>query len=334
MIRQSARLMSSIRSASEIDDEAADWAARVDARGLDVERDSDLRAWLDGDARRAGALLRAQAAISFLDRGRALAGATPVEAAVAAVAQRPSRRALIAGTGGAAAAALVGGLGLWAARPQRLDTRLGEIRRVPLADGSLVAMNTKTALDVAMKPRSRRIVLQEGEAWFQVAKDPVRPFVVAAGPVRVRAVGTAFSVRRADEAGAGVDVMVTEGVVETWVEGDPGSRRRLSAGSRVLLASAVSPRVAQSPSEIERSLAWRNGEIALDGENLEQAARLFNRYNSRQIVIDDPILARERFVGLFQTNEPESFAAAVAAALGAAVSDDERTIRIGRADVS
>jgi transmembrane sensor len=163
---------------------------------------------------------------------------------------RPDR-----GAGGAAAAALVGGVGLWTARPQRLDTRLGEIRRVPLADGSLVAINTKTALEVVMKPKSRRIVLKEGEAWFQVAKDPTRPFVVAAGPVRVRAVGTAFSVRRDDEAGAGVDVMVTEGVVETWVEGDERSRRRrLSAGSRIILASTVSPTVAESPSR--SSAAW------------------------------------------------------------------------------
>lgn len=324
--------MSSIPSASEIDEEAADWAARVDAHGLDVEHDPDLQAWLRGDARRAGAFLRAQAAISFLDRGRALANAEP-PAAVAS-AKRPSRRALIAGAGGAVAAALVGGFGAWTLRPQRLDTRLGEIRRVPLADGSLVAINTKTALDVTMKPKSRRIVLQEGEAWFQVAKDPQRPFVVAAGQVRVRAVGTAFSVRRGDEAGTGVDVMVTEGVVETWVEGDPGSRRRLAAGERVVLASTAAPTVAESPSEIERSLAWRNGEIALDGESLEQAAKLFNRYNSRQIVIEDPALARERFVGLFQTNEPESFAAAVAATLGAVVSDDARTIKIARARIS
>ena len=324
--------MTSIRSASEIDDEAADWAVRVDAHGLDVEHEPELQAWLGGDVRRAGALLRAQAAISFLDRGRALANGAPTVEAVAA--ERPSRRALIAGVGGAATAALVGGVGLWAARPQRLDTRLGEIRRVPLADGSLVAINTKTALEVAMKPKSRRVLLKEGEAWFQVAKDPERPFVVAAGPVRVRAVGTAFSVRRGDEAGAGVDVMVTEGVVETWIEGEQAPRRRLSAGSRIILASTVSPSVAQSPSEIERSLAWRNGEIALDGESLEQAARLFNRYNSRQIVIDDPGLARERFVGLFQTNEPESFAAAVAATLGAVVSDDDRTIRIARAHIS
>jgi transmembrane sensor len=326
--------MNSVRSASEIDEEAAAWAVRVDAHELDVEHDPELQAWLSGDARRAGALLRAQAAISFLDRGRALANVAPPVDVEAKAAHRPSRRALISGLGGAAAAGLVGGVGLWAARPQRLDTRLGEIRRVPLADGSLVAINTKTTLEVAMKPKSRRIVLKEGEAWFQVAKDPERPFVVSAGLVRVRAVGTAFSVRRGDEAGAGVDVMVTEGVVETWVEGEQTPRRRLSAGSRIVLASAASPAVAESPSEIERSLAWRNGEIALDGESLAQAARLFNRYNGRQIVIDDQALAQEHFVGLFQTNEPESFAAAVAATLGASVSTDDGVIRIGRAHIS
>jgi transmembrane sensor len=320
--------MTSFQSAKEIDDEAADWAARVDARGLDAERDPQLQSWLAGDPRRAGAFLRAQAAISFLDRGRALAGTEPA----AEPAGRPSRRGLIAGLGGAgAAAALVGGAAFWAARPQRLDTRLGEIRRVPLADGSLVAINTRTALDVTMKTRSRQIVLRQGEAWFQVAKDAERPFVVAAGRARVRAVGTAFSVRRGD---GGVDVMVTEGVVETWVEGQDGPRQRLAAGSRVLLASTASPVVAEASSEIERSLAWRNGEIALDGESLGEAARLFNRYNSRQIVIDDPQLARERFIGLFQTNEPESFAAAVAATLDAKVSDDGGTIRISRHQMS
>lgn len=324
--------MSSIPSASEIDDEAADWAARVDAHGLDVEHDPELQAWLRGDARRAGAFLRAQAAISFLDRGRALASVTPPIETI--VAERPNRRALLAGLGGSVAAALAGGVGFWTLRPRRLDTALGEIRRVPLADGSLVAINTNTTLDVAMKAKSRRIVLKQGEAWFQVAKDPKRPFVVAAGAVRIRAVGTAFSVRRGDDAGAGVDVMVTEGVVETWVEGDERSRRRVSAGSRVILAGAASPVVAKTPSEIERSLAWRNGEIALDGESLEQAAKLFNRYNSRQIVIDDPALARERFVGLFQTNEPESFAAAVAATLGAVVEGDVQAIRISRAHSS
>jgi transmembrane sensor len=314
--------MTSLQSAKEIDDEAADWAARVDGRELDADRDEALQAWLTGDPRRAGAFLRAQAAISFLDRGRALAGADlDVEP------ERPSRRALLTGAGGAVAAAVAGGAVFLTSRHQRLDTRLGEIRRVPLADGSLVAINTTTALDVTMKPKSRQILLRRGEAWFQVAKDAERPFVVSAGRVRVRAVGTAFSVRRD---GDGVDVMVTEGVVETWVEGQSGPRQRLSAGNRIQLVGYSAPVVAESPSEIERSLAWRNGEIALDGESLGDAASQFNRYNSRQIVIDDTDLARERFVGLFRTNEPESFAAAVAATIGAKVSEDDKIIRLSR----
>ncbi len=322
--------MTAFQSAQEIDDEAADWAVRVDGRGLDAERDPQLQAWLAGDPRRAGALLRAQAAISLLDRGRALAGGAASPAVPQSV--LPSRRALIAGAGGVCAASLVGGAAFWTARSQRLDTGLGEIRRVPLADGSLVAINTKSALDVALKPRSRQIILRRGEAWFQVAKDAERPFVVSAGRVRVRAVGTAFSVRRAQ---AGVDVMVTEGVVETWIEGQSTPRQRLSAGAKIQLVSTAAPAVvSESPSEIERSLAWRNGEIALDGERLDQAAEQFNRYNSRQIVIDDPDLARERFVGLFRTNEPESFAAAVSATIGAKVSQDDKIIRLSRDRVS
>jgi len=318
--------MTSFQSAKEIDDEAADWAARVDGRELDADQDPELRTWLAGDARRAGAFLRAQAAISFLDRGRALAGADQ-----AIEPKRPSRRALLTGAGGAVAAAVTGGAVFLTSRHQRLDTRLGEIRRVPLADGSLVAINTTTALDVTMKPKSRQIMLRRGEAWFQVAKDVERPFVVSAGRVRVRAVGTAFSVRRD---GDGVNVMVTEGVVETWVEGQTGPRQRLAAGNRIQLVGYTAPVVAESPSEIERSLAWRNGEIALDGESLGDAAGQFNRYNSRQIVIDDADLARERFVGLFRTNEPESFAAAVAATIGATVSEDDKIIRLSRDHLS
>lgn len=309
-------------SASEIDDEAALWAVRIDARGPEAAEDPELKAWLAGDPRRAGALLRAQAAISFLDRGRALAGSTPVQET------RPNRRGLIAA--GAVAATLVGG-GLWSRRPQRLDTGLGEIRRVPLADGSMVALNTSSTLEVDLKAKARDVVLKRGEAWFQVAKDPERPFVVAVGSVRARAVGTAFSVRRRQQDDLSVDIMVTEGVVEAWVDGVDGPRHRLPAGSRIVLASATATPVVETASDIERSLAWRNGEIALDGESLEEAAALFNRYNHRQILIEDPDLANTRFVGLFQTNAPESFAAAVAATLGAKVNADERVIRIGRA---
>src|SRR3546814_2061558 len=94
-------------------------------------------------------------------------------------------------------------------------TSVGEIRRVPLADGSIAAINTASAIDVKLDDAARHVRVVEGEAWFQVARDKQRPFVVAAGRARVRAVGTAFSVRR--RAG-GADVLVTEGEVEVWAD--------------------------------------------------------------------------------------------------------------------
>ncbi len=82
---------------------------------------------------------------------------------------------------------------------------------------------------------------------------------------------------------------------------------------------------------IERDLAWRTGQIVLDGRTLAQAAAEFNRYNARQVVIDDAAIAREGLVGLFQTNEPDAFARSVAAALGARLTQTPTEIRIGAA---
>lgn len=70
--------------------------------------------------------------------------------------------------------------------------------------------------------------------WFEVAKDARRPFVVASGDVRVRAAGTAFSVRRRE---TGVEILVTESVVETCAEGDRDLRMRLKAGDRVMMSA-------------------------------------------------------------------------------------------------
>ncbi len=308
-------------TAAEIDDAAAAWALRIHDGGLSPESDPGLRDWLAGDRRHSGALLRAEAALSLLDRARALKDAPDP----APDRRNQTRRAMIAASA-AGFVAVGAGVGILETRSQRYRTQLGEIRRVPLQDGSLVAINTHTALDVAMRSDLRRVSLLSGEAWFEVAKDPARPFVVEAGPVRVRAVGTAFSVRAID---GGARVMVTEGVVETWLAGET-RRARVSAGSKTLVSVALHPAVISAAAEIERDLSWRNGEIALDGESLAEAAREFNRYNQRQIVIDDPTLANMRFVGLFRTNEPESFAAAVVATGGVQLSEDATTIRLRR----
>jgi transmembrane sensor len=326
-------------SAARIEAQAAHWLMRLDREGHTPELDTELHAWLAGDTRRRGAWLQAEAAWLLLD-GLAtdLAEAGPD----APVAERSEvftaandgderrmnrRRMLIGGAAAALAASFAGGIYLL--RPaERYETAVGEIRRVPLADGSTAAINTQSDVTIAFAPTQRIVKLDRGEAFFQVAHDRSRPFVVEAGRIRAMAVGTAFAVRRRE---GGADVMVTEGVVEAWADGAEGARIRLAAGERAFIADdAGIQRGEPASGEVDRALSWRSGRIDLAGETLGQAADEFNRYNSRHILIVDPRISQERFYGIFRTDDPEGFALAVHGSLGAPVRADGAGIRIGR----
>lgn len=303
-------------SAREIDEAAAEWAIRREQRQDDPGFAADLERWLAGDPRRAGALLRAEATLSFL-------GETGPVAVRGADQGLTRRRWLIAS--GASAAAVVAGLVGWRWRSPgatTLTTRLGEVSRRRLADGSVATISTDSAIAVALERRQRRVTLAKGEAWFQVAKDPARPFVVTAGQVRVRAVGTAFSVRLRPD---GADVLVTEGVVEVWRQGQEDRRVRVAKGQRAQALEGRATAVAEAGETIDKDLAWRAGEIALYGQTVSQAAATFNRFNARKIVVAGPSLGQEKIVGQFSATDPDGFARAAAGMLGARVraQDDE-----------
>jgi transmembrane sensor len=314
--------VSTQETARDISDQASKWATQIDLRQIDPKTHEPLRRWLEGNPRRRGALLRAEAALSFIDRGRALSGVIP----------KPSPRSILIRRkfliGGLSLAASIAGLAFFAIQPNRYDTHLGEIRQIALSDGSLVALNTLSHVEVAMHADSREITVTRGEAWFKVAHDKTRPFIVSAGRIRVRAVGTAFSVRRHDE---GADVQVTEGTVDTWTVGEEDRRVQVTAGSKAYVAEYQSPKAVQAPADIERSLAWRDGAIVLEGETLDEAVAQFNRYNRRKLVIADANLAAEKLVGQFRATEPQTFAGAVATTLGATVVEEGETIRLTRA---
>src|SRR5262249_30549344 len=119
-------------------------------------------------------------------------------------------------------------------------TQLGEVRRITLADGSAMVLNTTSVARIRFDEHERRIVLGKGEASFLVAKHDRRPFIVQARDVSVRAVGTAFVVRVRPTA---VSVTVDEGVVEivrAAVGAQSPERRRLSA-NRQLTAPVSDP---------------------------------------------------------------------------------------------
>jgi transmembrane sensor len=314
------------------EDQVLSWAIRLDGEQLSEGEQRALEQWLSEDERRQGALLRAQAALAYLDRGRALAAPSEVTAQEPTFEEAPRigrRRFLIGGAVSGLVAAGFGGFLLLRPGVENITTSLGEVRRVPLADGSIASLNTDSRIAVAIGKAARHVKLEEGEAWFQVAHDKLRPFIVEAGQVRVEAVGTAFSVRWRDD---GAEVLVTEGAVETWVAGREATRKRIAAGSMGFVAEAApAVEVVQAPEKVDRALAWRSGEIALDGESLAYAVAEINRYNERKLIIDDPALAREPLVGYFRTNEPENFGRAVAGMMGARVVEEGDTIRLARA---
>ena len=317
-------------SSDEIDAVAADWAARVDRAALSPVEQADLDRWLAADSRRFGAYAKARAVFAHARRARALgpnfdpehfaATVAPFAMAPAPLPRRVSSRRRFLTIGGAAAAgvALTAGL-IFSNRAVRYATDLGEVRAVPLADGSTVTLNTNSRIAVNFTDERRSVRLLSGEALFDVAKDRARPFVVEAGDTEVRAVGTSFTVSRLDQRPTAV--LVREGVVEVNRRGGMAAAGapliRLEANSRAIAAmetSAVTTSAVPS-TQIVRKLAWREGMLSFEDMRLDQAAAEFGRYSDTRIVITDPAIGARTVTGLFAARNPTGFAETVATVL-------------------
>lgn len=337
---------------SNIDHQALEWIAREAQGPLPAPQQAELDAWLAASPRHQGAYLRARAIDHTLHQVllpealRPAASALSVEAGVAAAADgraaAPNRKLPAWSYAGMAVAALlVATVAMYPAlypalipaagshaAPDALvlQTGVGELRNVPLADNSVARINSDTRLEVQMTMAERHIALQQGEAWFQVAKDAARPFVVAAGAVRVKAVGTAFAVQRQP---GGADVVVTEGVVEVTRAGQRAVVR-VAAGEQAFVPGGDGAvNVRRQPDAGQRQLAWREGMIMLNNDTLARAVAQFNRYNTRQILIADPALRNRTLVGNYRVNEAEHFANDVRALLKVPVVVTAEQIRIG-----
>jgi transmembrane sensor len=178
------------------------------------------------------------------------------------------------------------------------------------------------------------VTLRRGEALFRVKQDATRPFVVEAGGVAVRAVGTAFSVRLEAQS---VHVLVTEGRVAVAGVADgrsllpeqfPGEAVPvLLAGQRIAIVAATgaAPQPARveelAPPSIAAQLAWRMARIEFEGITLAQAVAQLNRANSVQIVLADAAIGLQRISGTFAPDDPRTFARLAAASLGLETED-------------
>ncbi|GGF58265.1 iron dicitrate transporter FecR [Azorhizobium oxalatiphilum] len=208
-----------------------------------------------------------------------------------------TRRGVI---GNIVALGLIAGLGTTAYRMGLLErlradhyTAVGEVRRVTLADGSIVDLNTDSAITVHYTAARRRVELLRGEAFFSVAKNPDRPFVVADSALSATALGTRFSVRLTGADGPG-GVGVEEGRVEV-----ANAQERVILGPGEMARLAGGGRLAVSRADVSSDTAWRDGKLVFSGQKLRDVLATLRRYRHGQILILDDAAANQTVSGIF-----------------------------------
>ncbi len=313
-------------------DEAARWHARLQSRAVAVEDITTFYAW-----RRVPANAAAYAEVERTwAQSASLADDPDILAALRATRKRTAwriyllswRRRIAARPVAAGVAVLLplllgAGIAAWISTGPRYRTASGEQLAVNLDDGSRVRLNTRTQLRVAYSADERRIILAQGEAFFDVAHDTSRPFWVVADGVRVRAVGTAFDVRRD---GARVRVSLVRGAIIVWHPSSTGPvEEHMTAGQ---VFDSVRPDAPIS-GNAARETSWLEGRLIFQDTPLSTAIAEMNRYGGVPIELDDDALAAERISGNFATGDSQGFVQAVAAILDVKATSRPDRIELG-----
>ncbi len=311
---------------------AADWIAERDRQDgrLPLERQAELDAWLRAATAHRVAFLRLDQAWQRADRLRALKGAAP--AFTPAPAPRPSGWAWVArspvrhAAAGLSLATLALVLGLNFAKPaqtQNYATERGQRESVTLTDGSKLTLNTATQLRTEVTPQARQVWLEHGEAFFDIAHDAKRPFVVHAGKQTVTVLGTKFSLYRD---GDKLRVAVLEGRVQ--VQADQNRPAVLTRADTALADAGNLLLTKLSPQQLTASLGWLQGKLVFNEVSLAEAARQFNRYGRKQLVIKDDAASRILIGGVFDAANVEAFARLLHAGFGLQVQVHNEEIQI------
>jgi transmembrane sensor len=288
-----------------INAEASAWLARLQGPSRSAETEAALQDWLRADVAHQAAFERATEVWDILPG--AVAARPPLEEPVA-------RRRLVPLALAASLMAVIGAGGLTYSgllnhRPDPVFlTHHGERRSTILDDGSRVALNTDSQVTVRFVGQERRISLDQGEAIFDVAHDAARPFIVSTGKEQIRALGTAFSVRKD---GPEVRVTLLRGMVEV-------SRARaggpllaiLQPGDRLSIGADDRPELDRPA--LDTITAWQRGEILFSNTPLSAAVAEVNRYGRLRVVVADPRLAKLPISGVFATDQASEFVEAVA----------------------
>lgn len=339
------------------DTEASAWLARRD-RGLTAAEQDAYLEWLRADPAHGQALKRQERVWSVLDhleQWRPAHSAAPNPDLLAPPRSRRPYWLAAAGFALAAALAVLITVPRSAAPTAVADhaprreaiVHPGPERRI-LEDGSMVELNRGAKIEVAFTAGERRVKLVSGEAYFTVAKNPDRPFIVEASGVAVRAIGTAFSVAlgRTD-----VAVLVTQGSVQVMDQtrttdlGAGDGTVVLGAGQRTVVrliklrpahrAATVPPPPPQvqevTPAEVERALSWQGMRLEFFEMPLTDVVASFNRYNHRKVRVEDPEIAGLLIGGNFRADNVDAFVRLLDSGFGITAEPNGDELRLRRA---
>jgi transmembrane sensor len=215
---------------------------------------------------------------------------------------------------------------------QHYTTAIGEVSNIGLPDGSIITLNTDTAIDVKFSPQKRELWLQKGEAFFDIAKAPSRPFLIHTGDKTIRVVGTKFNVKLSD---SGFDIAVSEGIVaveESQVNELPRGAINvapvlLEAGAMATFDQENTLIAKQNTDVVEKAQSWRSGYLRFDDERLDKVIESFNRYRTKKIVVGEEVSSM-RISGVFTLSEGDAILTALEATLPIDIQKNDKNITV------
>jgi len=311
-------------SVDETEMQAAQWLARED-RGLTAEESDALELWLGASSLNKVAYLRLKASWQRADRLAALKrpGLQVSERAPMAVSALVAAGLVLMLAGSA--------WHFWPAFRTTVDTRpyataIGQKQEVRLSDGTRLELNTNTRVRASVTATGRIVTLDEGEAYFDVVHDAARPFVVYAGNRRITDLGTKFSVYRS---GDDVRVTVREGRVRVEILGQASQPVVTDGGHEVVTKGGETLVLTKPDADIADDLSWRGGMLVFKEQTLAEAADQFNRYNTRQILVEGNA-RRIRIGGSFKADNVDVFVLLLHRGFGLSVNEQGDRIVVSR----
>ncbi|HKT78399.1 MAG TPA: FecR domain-containing protein, partial [Sphingobium sp.] len=313
---------SSCSSRDAIEAQAARLLARLNS-DPSPQDEAELCDWVAADPRHAIAFARAEAAWEAAERLKSAAAEVhlpPMAQIVSEDKQRRLSRNIMIAAGVAILLFLVAAVVTVRIfnDVERYQTRVGEIRTLRLADGSVLSLNSDSEAEVRFTDHGRKVRILKGEASFTVAHDREKPFEVEARSALIRATGTAFNVRLRPSL---IEVTVTEGSVSLRC----GEHRAdlVTAGTGAILQPRSFVLTHLDSRLVDQRMAWRRGMVELNGQTIEQAAGEFNRYRTTPILIGDTRVSSLRVSGQFRTSDSHAFLSMLQRTLPIRVVDGE-----------